>query len=135
MANTTMTSRDFFTAVINLDNVPENLKEYATSQIEKLDKRNESRQTNGTANQRKNKEIAESLYNVLADNTIYTAKQIVGLGVDGIISTQKATAIVGLLVKDGRVTVSDIKDEKKNKVKGYTKVTIEETAKTENVTE
>jgi hypothetical protein len=66
---------------------------------------------------------------------IYTAKQIVGLGVDGIISTQKATAIVGLLVKDGRVTVSDIKDEKKNKVKGYTKVTVKEITETENVTE
>lgn len=125
MANTTMTSREFFTAITNLDSVPENLKDYATAQIKKLDERNESRQKNGTANQRKNKEIAESLYEILETDKVYTAKQIFDLNVDGIVSTQKATAIMNILVKDGKVTVSDIKDEKKNKVKGYTKTVTE----------
>lgn len=128
-----MTQREFFTIVangsasvaykvndeivhkmINLND--DEVKEYAKTAIKKLDDKNEKRKTEGNKTAKENAPIKENIIKIFEENplTVYTAKNIADkIG----ISTQKAGALLRQLTD--RIDVYDIKDEKKNKVKGY----------------
>ena len=56
-----------------------------------------------------NKILAEALYEVMEENVCYTATQIGNMGVEGIGSASKATAVLKILLADGRVTNSKVK--------------------------
>ena len=56
-----------------------------------------------------NPKIANRLYDALESEVGYTATQIGNMGVDGIPNTSKATTILGILKKDGRVTNKKVK--------------------------
>jgi len=56
-----------------------------------------------------NKVLAETLYEAMEENTCYTATQIGNMGIEGIGSASKATAVLKILVADGRVTNSKVK--------------------------
>lgn len=117
MANTNFTSREFYNAVIE-GNVTDKVIEYAKEQLTKLDKKNESRRNKLSKNQKNNEDIKLTLVEVLEDNRVYVASEVVGL-VDGITSTQKASALLRQLVESGNVTCEDVKIKGKGKVKGY----------------
>lgn len=56
-----------------------------------------------------NKILAEALYEAMEENVCYTATQIGNMGVEGIGSASKATAVLKILLADGRVTNSKVK--------------------------
>ena len=118
MANTTMTSREFFNAVIE-GNITDEIKDFAKSQIEKLDSKNAKRKTTDSKTQKENKAIKESLLATMEKDKIYTASEVAGMEIDGITSTQKASALLRQLVETGALTSEEVKVKGKGKVKGY----------------
>ena len=118
MANTTMTSREFFNAVIE-GKITDEIKDFAKSQIEKLDSKNAKRKTTDSKTQKENKAIKTSLLATMERGKVYTASEVAGLEIEGISSTQKASALLRQLVEAGTLTSEEIKIKGKGKVKGY----------------
>ena len=117
MANT-MTQRTFLEMVVTA-NISDEMTNYAKERIKHLDEVNEHRKAKGSKTQRANVEVKKSILAVMENGTIYTASQIVEMGVDGVTSTQKASALLRQMTETGELTVTDIKIKGKGKVKGY----------------
>lgn len=117
MANTTMTSREFFKAVVE-GNITVEVKDFAELQIRKLDNKNAKRKSTDSKTQKENREIKKTLLTTFENDKIYIASEIVGR-VDGISSTQKASALLRQLVEEGKLISEDVKVKGKGKVKGY----------------
>ena len=113
-----MTNREFYTAVITA-NLNADLTAFAQGEIDKLDARNDKRKTTQTKAQKENEGIMASILAHLANGSAVASDIGTALG----ISTQKASALCGLLVKEGKVTVADTKVKNKGTVKQYTLVT------------
>ena len=117
MAN--MTEREFLTAVLAIENLPENLTTYATEGIAKLDARNDKRKNTQSKAQKENEGVMDTIYNTLVANGSMVASEIASTLS---ISTQKASALCKLLVDGNRVTVADVKVKGKGTVKQYTAI-------------
>ena len=118
MANTTMTQRMFLEMVVNA-NISDEMTAYATERIKHLDEVNEHRKAKGSKTQRANAEVKKAILSSLEENTVYTASQVAEMGIEGITSTQKASALLRQMTETGELTVTDIKIKGKGKVKGY----------------
>lgn len=110
-----MTQREFLTKVIATTNEVE-VREYAEKQLVKLDERNAKRSSTETKTQIENKEHKIKILEFLKDKD-FTSACAIGVGCD--ISTNKASALCRQLVEDNKLIVTEIKSEKKGKVKGY----------------
>lgn len=122
MANTKMTYKDFYNEVIAIAGERTDLVEFATNAIAVLDKRNEARKgkTTETSN-----EFQSKILEIMTDPThTYTAREIATACE---ITTQKATGVLGQMVKSGKVEIADYSPtgKKKDTVKGYTLITVE----------
>ena len=118
MAIPRMTSREFFTAVIE-GKINDEIKEFAQLQIEKLDSKNAKRKTTESKTQKENKDIKTSLLAIMEKDKVYTASEIAGMKIEGITSTQKASALLRQMVETGTLTSEEVKVKGKGKVKGY----------------
>lgn len=118
MANTTMTQRMFLEMVVNA-NISDEMTAYAMERIKHLDDVNEHRKAKGSKTQRANAEVKKAILSSLEENTVYTASQVAEMGIEGITSTQKASALLRQMTETGELTVTDIKIKGKGKVKGY----------------
>lgn len=118
MANTTMTSREFFNAVIE-GNITDEIKDFAKSQIEKLDSKNAKRKSTDSKTQKENKAIKTSLLATMEKDKVYIASEVAGMEIDGITSTQKASALLRQLVEEGKLVSEEVKVKGKGKIKGY----------------
>ena len=121
MANTTMTQRTFLEMVVNA-NISDEMTAYAMERIKHLDDVNEHRKAKGSKTQRANVEVKKAILASLEENTVYTASQVAEMGIEGITSTQKASALLRQMTETGELTVTDIKIKGKGKVKGYSLV-------------
>lgn len=121
MANTTMTQRTFLEMVVNA-NISDEMTAYAMERIKHLDDVNEHRKAKGSKTQRANAEVKKTILASLEENTVYTASQVAEMGIEGITSTQKASALLRQMTETGELTVTDIKIKGKGKVKGYSLV-------------
>lgn len=113
-----MTAREFFTAVLAIENLRPDLANYATAAIQKLDDRNTQKKNTMTKTQAENEDIKDAILAGLSANTTYTAKMIA----DAFnISTQKVSALCRQLVAAGAmVEIEGYKPQgAKSKVKGY----------------
>jgi len=110
-----MTNREFLNLVINA-NVSDAVTAYAQAEIAKLDAKNDKRRNTLTKEQQANAELQEGILEILADGSAVASEIATKLGV----STQKASALLQLLVKSGKVTVADLKIKGKGSVKSYT---------------
>ncbi len=118
MAIPRMTSREFFTAVIE-GKINDEIKEFAQLQIEKLDSKNAKRKTTESKTQKENKDIKTSLLATMEKDKVYTASEVAGMEIKGITSTQKASALLRQMVETGTLTSEEVKVKGKGKVKGY----------------
>lgn len=112
-----MTNRQFFEKVVAA-NVSAELTEFATAAIKKLDHKNDTRKAKGTPTQRANAELKTQILDFMNENVnrIYTAKELAdNFGV----VTQKISPLMKQIADTGAIDVLDVKDSKKNKVKGY----------------
>ena len=106
-----MTNRDFYNAVINA-NINEEMTQFATDAIAKLDARNAKRSERPSKTQIANAPIIEAISRVLTDEPMLASKIAELCG----ISTAKASA---LAKKVEGVKVVDVKVKGKGTQKGY----------------
>ena len=118
-----MTQREFFTAIVNGE-ITEDIKIYAFEAIEKLDKRNEKHKSTPTKSQKANEEFKAQITEFLTGKEEYTLCSEIAEHFE--VNVQKASGVLGLMVKDGTVEVADVK-VKGGKRKGYRLVTKTET--------
>lgn len=110
-----MTNREFFNAIINA-NVNDELTSHATTELEKLDKRNAQRSSKPSKTQLENEPIKAHLLEILAVKPM-TASEI--HEADASLSTQKISSLCRQLVEAGKLAVEDVKIPKKGKQKQY----------------
>lgn len=118
MENTTMTKRDFYTAVISAE-ISDELTEFAQNELGKLDAANAKRREAIAKKTEENAPLLNSIYEMLAADEPATATDIGGAME---ISVQKASSMLKKLVEAGRANVTDVKIKGKRPVKGYTRV-------------
>jgi len=114
-----MTKREFMQAVIAIATEMNkvDIKEFAESEISKLDARNAKRASKPSKTAQANEPIKKAIAQFLDDkDTPMTAKEI-GESVE--ISTQKASALCRQMVESGLLNVTDVKVKGRGKQKGY----------------
>lgn len=117
-----MTEREFLTKVLAIEGISKELSDHATEGIAKLDARNDKRKNTQTKTQKENEGVMTAIVDHLTANGADVASAIAtAVGV----STQKASALCGLLVKNGTLTVTDIKVKGKGTVKQYAVAEVE----------
>ena len=111
-----MTNRDFFNAIINA-NINEELTQFATEAIAKLDARNEKRSSKPSKTAIANEPIKVAIAEFLVGKENVTAADV-AVGVE--VSVQKASSLLRQMVESGMLTASEITVPKKGKCKAYT---------------
>ena len=115
-----MTNREFFTVIKSMEDISDELKEHAISELKKLDKRNAARATKPTKAQKENEPIKEKIVSFLTEKGgFHTASEVTEACE---ISVQKASALCRQLVEEGVLKVKEIKVPKKGKQKAYANV-------------
>ena len=110
-----MTNREFYTSVIEA-NVNEDLTAFATEAIAKLDKSNAQKAAKIAEKREAEQPLYDELFACLTEDP-QTASDLAAQ-VEGIASTQKASAMLRKLVEAGKVVKTDIKVGSKS-AKGY----------------
>ena len=109
---TKMTKREFFEAVMALENVDAELVLFAENEINKMNERNAKRKSTPSKTAIANEPIKAQIAEVLTDTPQSASEIAEKVG----ISTQKCSA---LLRQIEGLTVTEIKVKGKGKVKGY----------------
>ena len=122
MAEKKMTFKEFYNGVLAVDEVNEELKEFARVQLEKANNRNSK---NSEKRAEENKAVAIAIKSVLNDNPM-TASEI-SHALDDEYTTQKIVPIVKRLVANGEVNAVEVKVNGR-KANGYTLATVDEVA-------
>ena len=110
-----MTNREFYNAIVKA-NLGEDITNHALAEIGKLDAKNTKRKETETKEQKENKVLMGTILANLSAGTPTVAST---LGAILGVSTQKASALCTLLVKEGKVVATDVKVKGKGAVKGY----------------
>ena len=109
---TKMTKREFFEAVMALENVDAELVLFAEQEIEKMNERNAKRKNTPSKTAIANEPIKAQIMEVLTETPQSASEIAEKVG----ISTQKCSA---LLRQIENLTVTELKVKGKGKVKGY----------------
>lgn len=111
-----MTKREFYNAIAN-GQMTDELMDYATEQIARMDSANEKRKNTLSKKQEENEAVKAEMVKHLGTEpmTATTVGELMG------ISTQKASALLRQLVNDGKATATEVKIPKKGTQKGYVK--------------
>lgn len=113
-----MTIREFMTAIIAMENVPADLKEYAENEIVKLDARNAKRAEKPSKTAIANEPIKAEIMRVIGESEKpMIASKIVEIMAE--YKVQKISALCTQLVKEEKLTVTDVKVKGKGTQKGY----------------
>lgn len=117
-----MTNREFYTAVMAIENAPADIVEFAEAAIVKMDETNAKRKEKAADKPSKKAEENAPLVNealtVLGTETKTASDVAEAMSVN----VQKASYLLRTLVAEGRATVEDIKVPKRGLVKAYTAV-------------
>lgn len=111
MANKKMTKRDYFNALLALDEVKGNaaLVEFVNHEVELLAKKN-SAEKKPTAVQVANEGIKDAIYNGMADNTLYTISELQKkIPECEELTNQRISALIRQMIADGKVTRTEDK--------------------------
>ena len=119
MTNAKMTEREFLTKVMATEGVAEDVKAYAEAGIVKLDEKNAKRKNTETKAQKENKILMGQVLETIEANGSMVASEVASVLE---ISTQKASALCVLLVKEGKLKAFDKKVKNKGAVKCYSLV-------------
>ena len=110
-----MTARNFYTLVHN-GTMNDEIKAFAAEAIRKMDEANKKKQETMSPSQKENIVFKQRILDVL-EGKDYTIAATIAELVE--ISPNKASALCRQLVADGALVVTEVKNEKKNKVKAY----------------
>ena len=109
-----MTKREFMEKVIAMGN--DELKEFAESEIAKLDARNAHRKEMPSKKSKENEPIKANIVDFLNEKDFTVASEI-AKGLE--LTTQKVSALCRQLVENGILVVTDVKVKGKGTQKGY----------------
>ena len=126
MANEKMTIRMFLENVVEAE-LSDEMTAFALERISKLDEKNEKKKSASSAKKIENAGIKTEILEKMELGQNYRASEI---GEIFGFSTQKASALLVQLEKEGKITATEVRIKGKGKVKVYIKV---ETAETETV--
>ena len=111
-----MTNREFLTAVSACEACSEEVREYATNAIAKMDATNEARKNKPSKKSEENAPIVAQIVDEILTTEAQTASTIAEVAG---ISVQKASALLRQIVADGKATVTDVKVPKRGVQKAY----------------
>ena len=120
-----MTAREFYSAVLALDNLPKALAEYAEKAIDKLNDKNEKRKVSKSAlaHKAENEDIKSAILALLADGSVKTAGAIAEtMG----FKVQKITSLLSQLVKAEVLVTSEVKKKGEPKKTGYSLAVVDD---------
>lgn len=123
MANEKMTIRLFLENVVAAE-ISDEMTAFAKERISKIDEKNERKKSTPNKRQSENEEIKAAILASMKNGKEYKASEI---GVMFGISTQKASALLVQLTKDGILETTEKREKGKGKVKVYTYTTDAET--------
>ena len=117
-----MTKREFYTA-IKKGEIDEQVKLFATEELEKMDAVNEKRRNTLSKKAKENEPLLNKIESEILTEEPKTATDVAAI-LD--VSVQKARGLLRRLVEDGKAAKVDVKIKGKGTQKGYCKVEAEE---------
>lgn len=130
MATEKMTIREFLENVAKAE-LSDEMTTFALERISKLDEKNEKKKSANSAKKVENANVKTEILERMELGQNYRASEI---GEIFGFSTQKASALLVQLEKEGKITATEVRIKGKGKVKAYIKVETAETAETETET-
>ena len=113
-----MTKRDFYTA-ISAGTMNDELMEFATAEIAKMDDANAKRKEKTSKKAEENQPLVDRIVNEILGDEPVTATDVAGILE---VSVQKASQLCRAAVTQGNAVSQEVKVPKKGTMKGYTKV-------------
>ena len=126
-----MTIREFLESVVGAE-ISDEMTDFAQARIAKIDEKNEKKKSSSSPKKAENAGIKTAILDAMELGQGYKASEIAEAFS---ISTQKASALLVQLEKDGKVTATEVRIKGKGKVKAYFKTETETEAETETETE
>ena len=111
-----MTKREFYTAVMKGE-IDEQVKLFATEELEKMDATNEKRRNTLTKKAKENEPLLNKIKSEILTEEPKTATDVAAVLE---VSVQKASGLLRRLVEDGKAAKVDVKIKGKGTQKGYT---------------
>lgn len=124
---TKMTKREFYNAILAIETISAEVREYAEASIQKLDETNAKRSSKQTKTQLANEPIKAKILEILSTAPMTSAvlrEKFVANGEE--ISVQKVSSLCRQLVEEGFLSSNEIKVPKKGAQKQYSVVVVEE---------
>lgn len=122
-----MTKREFYNAILAIETISADVREYAEASIQKLDETNAKRSSKQTKTQLANEPIKAKILEILSTAPMTSAvlrEKFVANGEE--ISVQKVSSLCRQLVEEGFLSSSEVKVPKKGAQKQYSVVVVEE---------
>ena len=119
MANEKYTARDFYKEIMATDGVSAKAKDYAKTEIIKLDERNEKRKATKSKDQIANESIEKDILEALKGGAMTSPDLAKAIGQ----TTQKTNGVAGEMVKSGELTKTKVKVKGKGELTLYALVT------------
>ena len=111
-----MTKREFYTAIMNGE-IDEQVKLFASTELEKMDAANEKRRNTLSKKAQENLPLFEKIMNEILDDKPKTATDVATVLE---VSVQKANGLLRRLADEGKINKVDVKIKGKGTQKGYT---------------
>lgn len=112
-----MTKREFYTAIMNGE-IDEQVKLFASEELEKMDAANEKRRNTLSKKAQENLPLLQQTDEILTEEP-KTATDVAAVLE---VSVQKASGLLRRLVEDGKAVKVDVKIKGKGTQKGYSKI-------------
>lgn len=122
-----MTKREFYNAILAIETISADVREYAEASIQKLDETNAKRSSKQTKTQLANEPIKAKILEILSTAPMTSAvlrEKFVSNGEE--ISVQKVSSLCRQLVEEGYLSSSEVKVPKKGAQKQYSVIVTEE---------
>lgn len=122
-----MTKREFYNAILAIETISADVREYAEASIQKLDETNAKRSSKQTKTQLANEPIKAKILEILSAAPMTSAvlrEKFVSNGEE--ISVQKVSSLCRQLVEEGYLSSSEVKVPKKGAQKQYSVIVTEE---------
>lgn len=113
-----MTKREFYTAIMNGE-IDEQVKLFASEELEKMDAANEKRRNTLSKKAQENLPLLQQITDEILTEEPKTATDVAAVLE---VSVQKASGLLRRLVEEGKAEKTDIKIKGKGSQKAYTKV-------------
>lgn len=111
-----MTKREFYTAIMNGE-IDEQVKLFASEELEKMDAANEKRRNTLSKKAQENLPLLQQITDEILTEEPKTATDVAAILE---VSVQKANGLLRRLVEDGKAVKVDVKIKGKGTQKGYT---------------